>query len=84
MVNKSVEVTTFAKAFAAAGKEAPKLAKAYSDEVKSAEGLPLQWDMIKEKIQLEGEQAIKKAPTIISNFSVIINYMTIYSFQISI
>jgi len=51
----------FSKAVAAAGKEAPMLAKAYSDEVKSAEGLPLQWDMIKEKIQLEGEQAIKKA-----------------------
>ena len=51
----------FSKAVAAAGKEAPMLAKAYSDEVKSAEGLPLQWDMIKEKIQLEGEQAIEKA-----------------------
>jgi len=51
----------FSKAIAAAGKEAPKLAKAYSDEVIKAEDLPLQWDMIKEKIALEGEQAIAKA-----------------------
>jgi hypothetical protein len=61
MASNLLSEPTFAKAVAAAGKEAPQLAKAYSDEVKSAEGLPLQWDMIKEKIRLEGEQAIKKA-----------------------
>mgnify|MGYP003137420930 CR=1 FL=1 len=61
MASNLLTEPTFAKAIAKAGKEAPQLAKAYSDEVKSAEGLPLQWDMIKEKITLEGEQAIKKA-----------------------
>jgi len=59
MASNLLTEPTFAKAIAKAGKESPKLAKAYSDEVTKAEDLPLQWDMIKEKIKLEGKEKIE-------------------------
>jgi len=61
MASNLLDKPTFAKAFAAAGKEAPLLAKETAAAMKGAETLPLQWEMIKEKIALTGEEAVRKA-----------------------
>ena len=61
MASNLLDKPTFAKAAAAAGKEAPLLAKETAAAMKGAETLPLQWEMIKEKIALTGEEAVKKA-----------------------
>jgi len=59
MASNLLTEPTMAKAVGKAGKEAPLLAKDYAAAMKSAEALPIQWEMIKEKAAIEGEEKIK-------------------------